>query len=64
MSSIQITFIFIICSVQTFAYAEETPSSFKDPAVEKGQAMICRPANFPSMEEREAEAQRTDASSY
>lgn len=60
MNSILITIIFIFLSAQTATYAEETPGRLKDPVEEKVQTMVCRPANFPSMEEREAEAQRTD----
>ena len=60
MNRILITAIFMIFTMQKFAHAEETPGFFKDPAVEKGPAMICRPANFPSMDARESEAQRTD----
>jgi hypothetical protein len=60
MNKILAAAIFIIFSMQTFAYGEETPGSFKDPAMDKRDATICRPTNFPSMEERETEAQRTD----
>lgn len=60
MNSILITIVFIFLSAQTATYAEEPLGRLKDPVEEKVQTMVCRPANFPSMEERDAEAQRTD----
>lgn len=60
MNSILITIIFIFLSTQTTAYAEENPGQFKAPVVENVQTMVCRPAAFPSRDEREAEALRTD----
>lgn len=60
MNCIPITIIFMFLSIQTAAYAQEIPERFEDSVEEKVQPMVCRPTNFPSMEEREAEAQRTD----
>lgn len=60
MNCIPVTVILISLCTQNTVFAEESLGKFKDPAVENVQVMVCRSAGFPSKEEREAEAQRTD----
>ena len=59
MNSILSTLVFFLLSTLT-AYAQDNPEQSKATAVENSPTAGCRPSAFPSSEEREAEAQRTD----
>ena len=59
MNSILSTLVFFLLSTLT-AHAQNNAEPSKALAVENAPAAVCRPSAFPSSDERQAEAERTD----